>query len=50
MTFDDLLSWRSLSYASYRYSIHSLQFMDAYHQGLDGKQAAWATKNIEDIE
>ena len=28
----------------YRYTRCSLRFMDAYHQGLNGKQAAWANK------
>ena len=26
-----------------RYARHSRRFMDAYHHGLDGKQAAWAS-------
>ncbi|KIK74120.1 hypothetical protein PAXRUDRAFT_20191 [Paxillus rubicundulus Ve08.2h10] len=27
-----------------KFAMRSRQFMDAYHKGLDGKQAAWATK------
>ncbi|KAG1740919.1 hypothetical protein EDB19DRAFT_1974798, partial [Suillus lakei] len=27
-----------------RFSTHSLRFMDAYRKGLNGKQAAWASK------
>ncbi|KAG1835984.1 hypothetical protein DFJ58DRAFT_192264 [Suillus subalutaceus] len=27
-----------------RFSTRSLRFMDAYRKGLDGKQAAWASK------
>jgi hypothetical protein len=27
-----------------RYARRSRKFMDAYHKGLDGKQAAWASK------
>ncbi|KAG2367684.1 hypothetical protein BDR07DRAFT_1271501, partial [Suillus spraguei] len=28
------------------FSIRSLRFMDAYRKGLDGKQAAWASKKF----
>ncbi|KAG1761235.1 hypothetical protein EDD22DRAFT_780094, partial [Suillus occidentalis] len=31
-----------------RFSTWSLRFMDAYHKGLDGKQAAWALKRYRD--
>ncbi|KIK75299.1 hypothetical protein PAXRUDRAFT_173227, partial [Paxillus rubicundulus Ve08.2h10] len=27
-----------------RFATRSCRFMDAYHKGLDGKQAAWAAK------
>ncbi|OAX39569.1 hypothetical protein K503DRAFT_689344, partial [Rhizopogon vinicolor AM-OR11-026] len=27
-----------------RFSTQSLRFTDAYHRGLNGKQAAWASK------
>ncbi|OAX33976.1 hypothetical protein K503DRAFT_649798, partial [Rhizopogon vinicolor AM-OR11-026] len=27
-----------------RFSTRSLRFMDTYHKGLNGKQAAWASK------
>jgi hypothetical protein len=26
------------------FATHSLRFMDAYRKGLNGKQAAWASK------
>ncbi|KAG2079839.1 uncharacterized protein F5147DRAFT_591979 [Suillus discolor] len=29
---------------SFRYACRSHRFMDGYHKGLTGKQAAWATK------
>ena len=29
---------------SHRFSTRSIRFMDAYRKGLDGKQAAWASK------
>jgi len=29
---------------NYRYPIRSQRFMDAYQQGLNGQQAAWAAK------
>lgn len=28
----------------HRFSIRSFRFMDAYEKGLNGKQAAWASK------
>ena len=35
---------RSLIERNDRYVRHSRQFMDAYHHGLNGKQAAWALR------
>ena len=29
-----------------RFATRSLRFMDAYRKGLDGKQAAWASKKF----
>ncbi|KAF8184748.1 hypothetical protein BJ912DRAFT_853053, partial [Pholiota molesta] len=33
-----------LTFIFNRYARRSRKFMDAYHKGLDGKQAAWASK------
>jgi len=31
-------------YVIIRYARRARKFMDAYHRGLDGKQAAWASR------
>ncbi|KAG2352402.1 hypothetical protein BDR07DRAFT_1437785, partial [Suillus spraguei] len=33
-----------------RFSIRACHFMDAYEKGLNGKQAAWASKRYRAIE
>lgn len=37
-----LIDWFTQSYAT-----RSLRFMDAYRKGLNGKQAAWASKKYK---
>ncbi|KAF9224442.1 hypothetical protein BS17DRAFT_702699, partial [Gyrodon lividus] len=33
---------------SHRFATQSCRFMDTYHEGLDGKQAAWAAKKYHE--
>ncbi|KIK79548.1 hypothetical protein PAXRUDRAFT_161052 [Paxillus rubicundulus Ve08.2h10] len=36
----------STDHDHHRFATHSCHFMDAYHKGLNGKQAAWAAKKF----
>ncbi|KIK97725.1 hypothetical protein PAXRUDRAFT_135704 [Paxillus rubicundulus Ve08.2h10] len=36
----------STDHNHHRFATRSLHFMDAYHKGLNGKQAAWAAKKF----